>query len=145
MQCVHHFQTCLEIICSQSDNSAMSPKFESFQQFQYKIILHCVALATSKWRYLYQVSANAIKMSIRYLFGLLGQSDEVDKDVSDGNGDNNDEDDEKIIADIRVWTSWLERTIQTAEGINGQQVVLKQYRNFDRYRNFQLKNEGIFH
>ena len=95
-------------------------------------------------------------MSIRYLFGLLGQSDEVDKDVSDGNGDNNDdgddnddnsddEDDQKIIADIRVWTSWLERTIQTAEGINGQQVVLKQYRNFDRYRNFQLKYEGIFH
>ena len=84
-------------------------------------------------------------MSIRYVFGLLGQSDYVDKDVSDGNGDNNDEDDEKIIADIRVWTSWLERTIQTAEGINGQQVVLKQYRNFDRYRNFQLKYEGIFH
>ena len=84
-------------------------------------------------------------MSIRYVFGLLGQSDDVDKDVSDGNGDNNDEDDEKIIADIRVWTSWLERTIQTAEGINGQQVVLKQYRNFDRYRNFQLKYEGIFH
>ena len=84
-------------------------------------------------------------MSIRYVFGILGQSDDVDKDVSDGNGDNNDEDDEKIIADIRVWTSWLERTIQTAEGINGQQVVLKQYRNFDRYRNFQLKNEGIFH
>ena len=84
-------------------------------------------------------------MSIRYVFGPLGQSDDVDKDVSDGNGDNNDEDDEKIIADIRVWTSWLERTIQTAEGINGQQVVLKQYRNFDRYRNFQLKYEGIFH
>ena len=84
-------------------------------------------------------------MSIRYVFGILGQSDDVDKDVSDGNGDNNDEDDEKIIADIRVWTSWLERTIQTAEGINGQQVVLKQYRNFDRYRNFQLKYEGIFH
>ena len=84
-------------------------------------------------------------MSIRYVFGPLGQSDDVDKDVNDGNGDNNDEDDEKIIADIRVWTSWLERTIQTAEGINGQQVVLKQYRNFDRYRNFQLKYEGIFH
>ena len=92
-------------------------------------------------------------MSIRYVLGLLGQSDDVDKDVSDGNGDNNDDDDdnddcgddEKIIADIRVWTSWLERTIQTAEGINGQQVVLKQYRNFDRYRNFQLKYEGIFH
>ena len=94
-------------------------------------------------------------MSIRYVFGLLGQSDHVDKVVSDGDGDNNDDDDndnggddendEKIIADIRVWTSWLERTIQTAEGINGQQVVLKQYRNFDRYRNFQLKNEGIFH
>ena len=94
-------------------------------------------------------------MSIRYVLGLLGQSDDVDKVVSDGDGDNNDgddndnggddENDEKIIADIRVWTSWLERTIQTAEGINGQQVVLKQYRNFDRYRNFQLKYEGIFH
>ena len=118
MRCVHHFQTCLEIICSQSDNSAMSPKFESFQQFQYKIILHCVAFATSKWKYLYQVSANALKMSIRHVFGPLGQSDDVDKDVSDGDSDNDDdddnddggddEDDEKIIADIRVWTSWLE-------------------------------------
>jgi len=28
---------------------------------------------------------------------------------------------EQQIPDIRVWTSWLERTIQTAEGINGQQ------------------------
>ena len=92
-------------------------------------------------------------MSIRHVFEPLGQSDDVDKDVSDGNGDNNDddddndeggddEDDEKIIADIRVWTSWLERTIQTAEGINGQQVVFKQF-NFQSMQEFWI-NIGIF-